>query len=70
MSKIPSEAKILDMINNSNEVREAIAHGYTVVYQSTQPVNNNWPTVGVKRKFPFETVGPYQVNGVKKARKN
>jgi hypothetical protein len=70
MSKNTSDANILEVINNSSEVREAIANGYTVIYQSTQPVINNWPTVGIKRKFPFETPGPYQMNGIKKARKN
>ena len=69
MSKNLSETHIREMISNSNEVREAIGNSYTVVYQ----VNNNsceWPSVGKKRKYPFDINSQNQNRGVKKSRSN
>jgi hypothetical protein len=69
MSKNLSETHIREMISNSNEVREVIGNGYTVVYQ----VNNNsveWPSVGKKRKYPFDINSQNQNRGVKKSRSN
>jgi uncharacterized Fe-S cluster-containing protein len=69
MSKSPSEANIREIINSS-EVRNAIANGYTVMYQVNGNTINDYPQVGKKRKYPFDINLPNPHNGIKKFRSN
>jgi hypothetical protein len=70
MSKNLSEAQIIGVINNSNEVSQALANGYTVVYQVNPSLVSEFPKVGKKRKYPFDINLPNPHNGIKKFRSN
>ena len=69
MSKNLGEAQIIGVINSS-EVSNAIANGYTVMYQVNSSVITDFPKVGTKRKYPFEINVPTPHNGIKKFRSN